>query len=110
MKRGLFFAIVLSISFTVSPVFGADGKELYEKSCKTCHGLDGKGNVKVAKMMKIDPSIVDLTKKETKDKKDKELEKLISDGIGKMKGLKDKLKTDEVSLIVSHLRVLQGSK
>lgn len=86
---------------------GPTGKELYEKSCRTCHGVDGKGNTKLAQGMKIKPELLDLTKPETKNKNDEVLKAAVADGTGKMKGFKDKLKSDEISLIVAHIRTLQ---
>lgn len=105
MRRGLIIFSLLVIFFV--PAYAQDGKELYEKSCKMCHGIDGKGNAKLAQGMKIKPELLDLTKQETKNKKDEILKEIVSDGIGKMKGFKDKLKTDDTSLIVAHVRTLQ---
>src|SRR3989344_3621680 len=93
---------LLTISFFSWPAFASDGKDLYEKSCKVCHGIDGGGNPKIAQMTKVKPESLNLLKQDTKDKKDKELATVISDGVGKMKGLKDKLKASEIALVVGH--------
>lgn len=109
MKTVLFSGFLAMVIF-VSPAFASAGptpKELYDKSCKTCHGIDGKGNIKLANTMKIKSELLDLMKKETKNKKDEELKAAITDGTGKMKGLKDKLKAGEISLIIAHVRTLQ---
>jgi cytochrome c553 len=36
---------------TVATVSAADSKEVYEKSCAKCHGLDGKGETKMGKKL-----------------------------------------------------------
>ena len=101
-------AIFMMTIFAINlPAVDSDGKVLYEKSCKMCHGIDGKGNAKLAQGMKIKPGALDLTKQETKDKKDEALKIAITDGIGKMKGFKDKLKAEEIVPIVAHVRTLQ---
>lgn len=105
MKNGLIVFGLLAILFV--PVYAQDGKELYEKSCKTCHGINGRGNAKLAAGMKIKPELLDLTKKETKKKKDEELKAIITDGAGKMRGFKDRLSANEISLVVAHVRMLQ---
>ncbi len=80
---------------------------MYEGSCKTCHGLDGKGNQKVADMLKVDLSKLDLTDDETTKKKDAELANAIFNGAGKMKGYRNKFSDPDVNAIVSHIRSLQ---
>lgn len=64
-------------------VFGADaaaGKAAYDKSCKSCHGVDGTPNAGVAKMMKVD--IVDLKVSKLSDD---DMKSAIANGKGKMK-------------------------
>jgi len=104
----LAFSLLVMVIFSSSAFAGPTGKELYDKSCKNCHGVDGKGNKNLAeKMLKIEPERLDLTKQDTKDKKDEALRAAITDGAGKMKGLKDKLDADEISLIMDYVRTLQ---
>ena len=59
------------------------GKAVYDKSCKSCHGPDGAGNPAVAKMMKVD--MQDLKSADVQAMSDGDLEKVITDGKGKMK-------------------------
>lgn len=86
---------------------GIDGKILYEKSCRTCHGANGKGNTKLATNMKVDLAKLDLTDKETTSKKDGEWTKIINDGAGKMKGFKDRLKPEEITVVIKYIRSLK---
>ena len=46
MKKLIIFSMALLIAGAVS-VRAADAKETWEKSCKLCHGLDGKGKTKM---------------------------------------------------------------
>ncbi|MDO8496772.1 MAG: cytochrome c [bacterium] len=104
----LILSLLAVVIFSSPASAGPTDKELYDRSCKTCHGVDGKGNKNLAeKVLKIKPECLDLTKQATKDKKDEALKVAITDGIGKMKGLKDKLKADEIAPIVAHVRTLQ---
>lgn len=107
MRTGLLFGFLMMVVFSFSIFAEPTGKELYEKFCKVCHGIDGKGNAKLAKGMKIKPELLDLTKQETKNKKDEVLKSAIVDGTGKMKGLKDKIKAEEIAPIIAHVRTLQ---
>ena len=95
------------VIFSSSAFAEPTGKELFDKSCKMCHGVDGKGNAKLAQGMKIKPELLDLTRQEVQGKKDEVLKTNVADGSGKMKGFKDKLKTEEISLIVAHIRTLK---
>ncbi len=60
-----------------------EGKAVYDKSCKSCHGADGKGNPAIAKVMKVE--LRPLGSSEVQAKSDAELKKIITDGTGKMK-------------------------
>ena len=59
------------------------GKDVYDKSCKSCHGADGTANPGVAKMMKVD--IGDLKSAEVQGMSDADIKKIVSEGKGKMK-------------------------
>ena len=59
------------------------GKAAYYKSCKSCHGPDGAGNPAVAKMMKVD--MKDLKSADIQAMSDADLQKVITEGKGKMK-------------------------
>ncbi len=59
------------------------GKDVYDKSCKSCHGADGTANPGVAKMMKVD--IPDLKSPAVQAMSDADLKKIVSEGKGKMK-------------------------
>jgi mono/diheme cytochrome c family protein len=80
----------------------SSGKALYEKSCAGCHGADGKGNEKMATVLGVkDLSIVG---KETKNKSDDELLKVLAEGRGKMPA--SKYTKEEQKQVLGYVRSL----
>lgn len=74
------------IALTATAAFAADaaaGKAVYDKSCKTCHGVDGTHNAGMAKMLKVD--MKDLQAADVQAASDADMKKDITDGKGKMK-------------------------
>jgi mono/diheme cytochrome c family protein len=78
------------------------GKALYEKSCAGCHGPDGKGSEKMAKL--IGEKGLNIVGDETKKKSDEQLLKVIAEGSGKMP--KSKLSTEEQKQVLGYARSL----
>ena len=68
---------------TASAADAKAGQTVYEKSCKSCHGVDGTANPAIAKMMKVD--IQDLKSTEVQSISDADLKKVIAEGKGKMR-------------------------
>lgn len=80
------------------------GKAPYEKSCKNCHGLDGKANPVIAKMMKVE--MKHLADKSVQAHSDADIKKIITEGEGKMKGIKS-LSDKEVADVVAYMRTFK---
>jgi mono/diheme cytochrome c family protein len=80
----------------------AKGKAVYTSKCATCHGAEGEGKPAIAKMMKVE--MKHLGAKEVQSKTDAVLRKEISEGTGKMKGVK--LTEEELANLLSYLRSL----
>lgn len=80
------------------------GKEVYEKSCKTCHGPAGQGNPAIAKMLKVE--FRHLGSKEAQAKSDEEMSKIITQGSGKMKAVAG-LSKKQVDDVVAYVRTLK---
>ena len=110
MKR-LMFAVVLLL-----PAAGlaADGKAVYEKTCASCHGPDGKGNAEKAKVLKLDPASLNLGRPEGKDLSRDQLKQILLDGKEKMPAYAKKLKPDEVDPVLDYTiglaKALRGEK
>ena len=87
MKK-LIWTVVFSL-FAAGLAIAADataGKALYDKSCKACHGADGKANPAIAKSMKVE--MVNLGDPAVQKLSDADLKSFITNGKGKMKPVK----------------------
>lgn len=82
----------------------AQGKEVFDKSCKMCHGADGHGNPGLAKVMKVE--FKHLGSKEVQAKTDAEIEKIITQGYEKMKPVKG-LSQKQLDDVVAYVRTLK---
>lgn len=80
----------------------ASGKAAYEKSCAGCHGADGKGNPAMAKV--LGEKGLNIVGKETMQKSDAQLLKIIAEGSGKMPA--SKLTKDEQKQALGYVRSL----
>ncbi len=100
-------------SLQVSPavVLMADGKAVYMKKCKKCHGEDGKGQTKMGKKHKA-PDFTDAgwQGKNSKSKvvKDTTNGVVKPDGTKtKMKAFKDKLSAEEISAVADYVKAFK---
>ena len=84
----------------------AAGKDLFEKKCQSCHGETGKGDGKMASMLKEPPG--DLT--QLGDQTDGELFYKISTGKEPMPGLGKVLSADDRWHVVNYVRALTKKK
>ena len=79
------FTIVMSVCFATGAYAAGnatDGKAIYERTCKGCHGATGEANPSLAKMMKV--QIPNLGSAEVQKMSDAELKKIVTEGKGKM--------------------------
>jgi len=81
--------------------------ENWENHCAKCHGMDGKGQTKVGKKLKL----LDYTSAtDQAAMKDEDMLKAINDGVKdaagkeKMKSYKADLSADEIKELVAHIR------
>ena len=99
-------SIVLLFGWPVSWVVAADaqsGKAVYDKNCAGCHGADGKGNPGMIKA--LGEKGLNIVTKETTQKSDEELLKIIAEGAGKMPPSK-KLSKEEQKRSLDYTRSL----
>ena len=78
MKLFVSILVVLALAVCSAWAGAAEGKAIFDKSCKSCHGADGKGNPTIAKMMKVEF-------KPVSGASDAEIKEAIAKGKGKMK-------------------------
>ena len=97
--------VLLGVLALVSTAAAADvelGKKVYAAKCASCHGADGKGNDKMAGMLKVD--IPDLSG--SKGKSDAELLKLLAEGKKPMPSFAKNLSKDEMESVLSYTKAL----
>ena len=94
------------LGFSMLPAFAGatEGKEIYDKACKGCHGATGQGNPGLAKMMKVEMKA--LGSKEVQAKSDADLKKIITQGTGKMKPVAS-VTGKQVDDVVAFVRTLK---
>jgi cytochrome c6 len=92
MKR--FLPAVLAAALAL-PALAADGAALYASKCAMCHGKDGKGTPVGQKM-----GAKDLGEEKGKTK---EIEKVVTNGKGKMSAFKGKLTDDEIKAVSGYV-------
>lgn len=103
-----------AVAATVAMVLAATGMAaeptgaaLYGKHCASCHGKDGKGNPKMAKMFKVEPAVLDLTVGATPKMTDADLIKIITEGKGKkMPAFAKKMTAQQIKDVAAAVRAL----
>jgi cytochrome c5 len=46
--------LLVAVSMAPAIAGSSEGKEVFDKSCKACHGATGQGNPEMAKMLKVE--------------------------------------------------------
>ena len=90
-------AAVVAVLIATGIARADDASATFEKKCATCHGKDGKGQTKMAEKM----GIRDLT---TLSASSAELEKVVTDGKGKMPAFGGKLSSDEIKALAAYVK------
>jgi mono/diheme cytochrome c family protein len=106
MKTLVALVLMAAVLVWVTPLIAADaaaGKDLYGKKCASCHGANGEGKEAIAKMFKVE--MKPLTSKEVLSKSDADLKKVMLEGTGQMKAVKD-LDAKGADDITAYLRSL----
>ncbi|MFY9804563.1 MAG: cytochrome c [Candidatus Acidiferrales bacterium] len=91
---------VLGVAITLHSAPAGDataGKDIFTKKCKTCHGADGDGNPGMAKILNV--TFTPLSSEEVQKMSDDDIKKIITDGKGKMKPVKDLTDGDKDNVI-----------
>src|SRR5688572_17121859 len=102
-KVMLILAIAVYSAPMLSAVDVAAGNAAYLKKCASCHGQAGEGKDAMAKMLNVELS--HLGSSEVQSRSDAELKKIIAEGTGKMKAVKD-IDDRTADDIVAYLRTL----
>jgi mono/diheme cytochrome c family protein len=93
------------LAILASAAMAADaGKAVFDKSCASCHGADGKGNPAMTKV--FGEKELNIATKEVAGKKDDDLLKVIVDGKGKMPAAGKTLSKSDQKAVIEHVRSL----
>ena len=111
MKRylGIFFVLVLAVFLLPGGSLAEkgdlkEGRTLYLKHCKVCHGAEGKGDGYTL----FNPPVADLTASKIQKKSDKELWESIHMGVANtsMGMWRFVLSDEEIALVLGYVRSL----
>jgi cytochrome c553 len=111
MKTVTKIALVgLAMGFATGAARAATTDENWENSCASCHGMDGKGQTKQGKKLKVKDYTAATVQAEMKDE---DMLKAILDGVmdkGKerMKAFKEEISEAEAKDLVAHIRKMKG--
>ena len=100
-KIGLAVMILGLVAFVAGPAFSEDGAAVYKAKCAMCHGDNG-----VAKKM-AEPSrnLNDPKFQEAVSKDD--IVKILTEGKGKKKSMKDKLTPEQIAAAADYVKTLK---
>ena len=91
MKRILLsLSLVVLVAGSVNAIAAGDakaGKAVFVQKCSTCHGQQGEGKDTIAKTLKVE--LKHLGSAEVQAKTDDQIRKIVLEGEGKMKPVKD---------------------
>lgn len=105
MIRSTLYPVLAALLLAIPAGASADAAtdKIYDKSCKNCHGADGKAQTKMGKKHEID-SFADAAWQAKHS--DDELRDAITNGVPKtkMKAYKDKLTAEQITALVAKVR------
>lgn len=79
-----------------------DGQALYDRSCVSCHGKDGRGNPAKAKALKLEPRLLDLARPETAHLDRAALLRILLEGKGRMPAYARRLEPAQAEAVLDH--------
>ena len=100
-KIGLAMMILGLVAFVAGPAFSEDGAAVYKAKCAMCHGDNG-----VAKKMAEPSRSFNDPKFQEAVSKD-EIVKILTEGKGKKKSMKDKLTPEQIAAAAEYVKTLK---
>ena len=100
-KIGLAVMILGLVAFVAGPAFSEDGAAVYKAKCAMCHGDNG-----VAKKMAEPSRSFNDPKFQEAVSKD-EIVKILTEGKGKKKSMKDKLTPEQIAAAAEYVKTLK---
>jgi mono/diheme cytochrome c family protein len=105
MQKALALLVFSAVVSTwMAAADATEGKNVFDKKCKVCHGATGDGNPGMAKALNV--TFKPLSGPEVQAKSDADIKKTITQGFGKMKpvaGLSDA----DVDNVIAYVRSLK---
>jgi mono/diheme cytochrome c family protein len=100
----VFAVMMIGVALVHAAGNATDGKAVYEKSCKNCHGATGEANPAISKMMKVD--IANRGSAEVQAMSDADIGKIITAGKGKMQPIRS-VTGKSVDDVVAYVRTFK---
>ena len=97
-------ALALAAAMLYAAGNATEGKAVYDRACKNCHGATGEANPAIAKMMKVE--IHNLGSSEVQSMSDNDLKKIITNGKGKMQPIRS-VTGKSADDVVAYVRTLK---
>lgn len=82
---------------------------MYDKLCKSCHGVDGKGVATKAAVLKIDANLLNFNRDEAKALSKDEKKKILLGGKDKMPAYEKKVTPEQADSLLDLVAKLQGT-
>lgn len=106
MMQWRLVVVVVLVNLIVAPAYAADLSTLWRKKCQTCHGADGRGNARMARVLMVEPERLNVARPEVRAKSDTELLRVIHKGHGRMPGFANQLGRKKQEALLGYLRAL----
>lgn len=97
--KTFWLTIGLLVAASAAMAQSPDGKALYEKNCRMCHGADG---TPPAAMLKMMPTLPTLNASFIASRSEDSVVKVLTKGTAKMKPFKDKLTPAELAAVAKY--------
>ena len=104
MRTPTIAAFFLTAALAFAAGNPTDGKVVYDRACKNCHGADGVANPAIVKMMKVE--IRNLGSPGVQGMTDDQIKKIVTDGKGKMQPIRS-VTGKSVDDVVAYVRTLK---
>jgi len=100
-KVGLAVMVLGLVAFVAGPAFSEDGAAVYKAKCAMCHGESGMAK-KMAEPSRNfnDPKFQEAVSKD-------EIVKILTEGKGKKKSMKDKLTPEQITAAAEYVKTLK---
>jgi len=104
MRMSIIAFFTCSVATAYAAGNATEGKAVYDRACKNCHGATGEANPSMSKMMKVE--IQNLGSSDVQKRSDEELKKIVTAGKGKMPAIHT-VTGQSVDDVVAYVRTLK---